>query len=261
MLKKPDVLLFDCGGVLVDVDRRKSLRQVSWLSLLPQLLINRFSSTRLLKQCLNELHRIKPLQPEFIGITDEYNNQLPTVVCEWLLGTVSNTVLLKQIKDFIASDKQLNTQPTKRDFLLFIVENTLNSQRFVQTLYLKEKMIAFMQRLRQDSNRPQIYLFSNYNDEAFELLLQRFDSLRLDIDGYFVSGKEHCAKPHDAFYDRFMDRFSINPQDQTCLLIDDQLGNRITGTRKGFISIHPDSLFQEGERFHLSLPNNQILTW
>lgn len=262
-ITKAEVIIFDCGGVLTNVSKSKSLGFLGLGNLLPQLFSSNFSIKKLREEFMEELHRLQPIHKKnHIGITDEHGNQLPALLCEWMLGEKSNKELSKEITHLIAHDSTLQKNKTKRRAVLALASNMLNEKQFVETLYLEETVIQFLEACAQMKNengekRHRIYILSNYNRESFELLLERFPRIKNNIDGYFVSGIDGHAKPHGKCYDAFFEKFNINPTVETCYFIDDQEENRITGSKKGLICVHPDAIERKGNEFYIWVPESK----
>lgn len=254
-----EVIIFDCGGVLTNVSKRKSLGFLGLGNLLPRLFANNFSTMKMRVELMNELERLMPLEQQHIGIFDEFGNQLPGILCQWMLGEKTNKELLHMIECFVSTDEQLQSCPSKKKALLALTRNMLNEHIFVETLYLEEKVIQFLEacaRMKQNNTkRHKIYILSNYNKEAFELLLERFPRIKNNIDGYFVSGIEGKAKPHENCFDAFFAKFNINPSSEVCYFIDDQPENRIVGSKKGLICVHPHAIERKGDDFYLWVPH------
>lgn len=70
-----------------------------------------------------------------------------------------------------------------------------------------------------------LYGLSNWSAETFPLI--RRDSRHYPVfdwlDGYVISGQEHCKKPDEKIYRILLDRFSLKPDE--CLFIDDNPQN------------------------------------
>jgi 2-haloacid dehalogenase len=90
---------------------------------------------------------------------------------------------------------------------------------------------------RQIKQRPEIktYALTNWSAETFPFALDRFDFLHW-FDGRLVSGEEKTRKPFPDFYQKLIDKFSINPSQ--ALFIDDNLRNVKAAEEHGMISIH-----------------------
>ncbi len=70
-----------------------------------------------------------------------------------------------------------------------------------------------------------LFGLSNWSAETFPLIVQdtkHYPVFRL-LDGYVLSGEEHCIKPDERIYRILLDRFALKPEE--CLFIDDNPKN------------------------------------
>ena len=90
---------------------------------------------------------------------------------------------------------------------------------------------------RSLKQKPDIktYALTNWSAETFPIALQRFDFLHW-FDGILVSGEEKTRKPFPDFYQKLIDKFSINPKQ--AVFIDDNLRNVKGAEDLGIKGIH-----------------------
>ncbi|HEU4574835.1 MAG TPA: HAD family phosphatase [Chitinophagaceae bacterium] len=79
------------------------------------------------------------------------------------------------------------------------------------------------------------YALTNWSAETFPIALERFDFLHW-FDGRVVSGEEKTRKPFPEFYQRLLDRYSINPA--AAVFIDDNLRNVKAAEMLGITGVH-----------------------
>ena len=79
------------------------------------------------------------------------------------------------------------------------------------------------------------YALTNWSAETFHIALERFEFLHW-FDGRLVSGEERTRKPFPEFYQRLVDKFSIDPL--RSLFIDDNLRNVKGAEALGIKGIH-----------------------
>ncbi len=84
-------------------------------------------------------------------------------------------------------------------------------------------MEAIVRNLKERGYR--LYGLSNWSAETFPLIIQ--DTERYPVfgflDGYVLSGEEHCIKPDEKIYRILLDRFALKPDES--LFIDDNPKN------------------------------------
>ena len=74
----------------------------------------------------------------------------------------------------------------------------------------------------KELNRYKFYALTNWSAETFPFALQKFEFFKW-FDGIVVSGHEKTRKPFPEFYQRLLDRYSVNPSET--FFIDDSLRN------------------------------------
>lgn len=87
----------------------------------------------------------------------------------------------------------------------------------------------------KESGRYKIYALTNWQASLFEIALVRYNFLHW-FDGRVVSGEEKTRKPYPVFYQRLLDRYSVNPSE--AIFIDDNLRNVKGGEAVGIKGIH-----------------------
>jgi 2-haloacid dehalogenase len=80
-----------------------------------------------------------------------------------------------------------------------------------------------------------LYALTNWSAETFPVALELYEFLHW-FDGRLVSGEEKIRKPHNAIYQRLIDRFGIEPT--RAIYVDDNLRNVIPARELGFHGIH-----------------------
>jgi 2-haloacid dehalogenase len=96
------------------------------------------------------------------------------------------------------------------------------------------------------------YALTNWSAETFPIALERYDFLHW-FDGRLVSGEERTRKPFPEFYQKLIDKFSIDPT--KALFIDDNLRNIKGAEVLGIKGIH----FHDPEQLKNELVNLGLL--
>jgi 2-haloacid dehalogenase len=112
------------------------------------------------------------------------------------------------------------------------------------------EMIELFRQLKE-SGKYKIYALTNWQTGLFDIALVRYNFLHW-FDGRVVSGEEKIRKPFPEFYQRLLDRYSVNPTE--ALFIDDNLRNIKAAEAMGINSIHfhnPMQLMEEIGRYDL----------
>ncbi len=119
---------------------------------------------------------------------------------------------------------------------------------------LKSPIYETVEIFRQlkERDKYKIYALTNWQANLFDIALVRYNFLHW-FDGRVVSGEEKTRKPFVEFYQRLLDRYSIDPAD--ALFIDDNLRNIRAAEDMGIESIH----FQSPEQLNSQLQQLGVL--
>ncbi len=104
----------------------------------------------------------------------------------------------------------------------------------------------------KESNKYKIYALTNWPTVLFDIALVRYNFLHW-FDGRVVSGEEKTRKPFPEFYQRLLDRYSVNPSE--AVFIDDSLRNIKAAEGMGIKSIH----FQNPNQLNTELKEIGVL--
>jgi 2-haloacid dehalogenase len=94
--------------------------------------------------------------------------------------------------------------------------------------------VAIFKELKE-TGRYKIYALTNWQASLFEIALVRYNFLHW-FDGRVVSGEEKTRKPFAEFYQRLLNRYTVNPAE--AVFIDDNLRNIKGAEALGIKSIH-----------------------
>jgi 2-haloacid dehalogenase len=86
-----------------------------------------------------------------------------------------------------------------------------------------------------DSGNYKHYALTNWQADLFNIALVRYNFLHW-FDGRVVSGVEKVRKPFPEFYQRLLDRYSVDPAN--AVFIDDNLRNVKAAEAMGITSLH-----------------------
>lgn len=250
---QPTVFVFDCGGVLVHTSKKEAFKLLGYETVLPRLIANGLSSTRLRAEYLEALHALKPSVERPFPITDELGHVLPEIMHDWMLGNRTCAELIDEVNNLANMSAQLQECPSLHRMLIATCANTLDPQKFIQTQQIDPIMIKLMETLHQQLNRDKsrthrVFILSNYNDEAFKLLLEKYPELAEHSDGICLSADKDikCAKPEPRIYAEFMKKYNIDPSKEEVIFIDDQEPNRLAARVHGWICLHPNAIRHRG---------------
>lgn len=87
----------------------------------------------------------------------------------------------------------------------------------------------------KESGKHKLYALTNWQANLFDIALVRYNFLHW-FDGRVVSGEEKTRKPFPEFYQRLLNRYTVDPSE--ALFIDDNLRNVKAAEELGIKSIH-----------------------
>ena len=97
-----------------------------------------------------------------------------------------------------------------------------------------QETLDLFKELKQNQSLK-FYALTNWSAETFPIALKRFEFLEW-FDGILVSGEEKTRKPFPGFYQKLLDKYSIDSF--KAIFIDDNLRNVKAGESLGIKGIH-----------------------
>jgi 2-haloacid dehalogenase len=110
-----------------------------------------------------------------------------------------------------------------------------------------DETVEILKELKQNPSLK-IYALTNWSAETFPIALERYDFLHW-FDGRLVSGEEKTRKPFPEFYQKLIDKFSIDPS--KTIFIDDSLRNIKAAEAMGIKGIHFKNPLQLREELNI----------
>ena len=97
-----------------------------------------------------------------------------------------------------------------------------------------QETVDLFKELKQNQSLK-FYALTNWSAETFPIAIERFEFLEW-FDGILVSGEEKTRKPFPGFYQKLLDKYSIDSF--KAIFIDDNLRNVKAGENLGIKGIH-----------------------
>ena len=97
-----------------------------------------------------------------------------------------------------------------------------------------QETVDLFKELKQNQSLK-FYALTNWSAETFPIALKQFEFLEW-FDGILVSGEEKTRKPFPGFYQKLLDKYSIDSF--KAIFIDDNLRNVKAGENLGIKGIH-----------------------
>jgi|GEM_PF-667378 len=242
--------IFDFGGVLIDTNKRVSLRHLGMRNIATYSIrhrINPFNLDYHIKKALfatlnaiAQEHSLDTVHGSYHPAYDEVGAQLPLLMCSWLQGTISCTkirLLIKTIKNHPEWFKCSAEQQIIENILLMI----FTPQHFVNSRKISSAGITFIKKCKREGHK--VYGLSNWDPESFELLKKKYPNLFDLFDGIVISGQVNANKPHSTIYQALLERYQLDPEQ--CWFIDDQKENVVAAQRLGINAVIHTSCFRQ----------------
>jgi len=211
-------IIFDLGGVLLNIDSFALYRQMGFFKLLLYLITTGKNPRALLMSILNDIDL--PDLPDR-GISDECGKPMPKGMIHWFCGTSS----CQQIKDSVL--RLLDSNPTycnsffSKQLVWSMVRILFDSQKFSDCVKLNEDAISFVHECMKNKNR--LYILSNWDSESFSLIKNKYEDFFNLFDGIIISGDFKNAKPDPAIFYYLLKKYDLDIFDT--IFVDDQCEN------------------------------------
>ena len=240
-ITEPAHICIDLGGVLLTTNKQKAASYVGMGTGM------RYYMSRSKRMAPDEFffHTLEQMKP-YTGPGPRacYGTvPLPQISCDWLKGTRPNKELLQEILTGIKERPELFANKAERNMVEHLARFMLDPVKFASTVKiipdgLRMLKACYKEKDARGERKHKIYIVSNWDAESFALLRARPDLQQIwnMCDGIFVSGELHCLKPEDAFYKEL--KKSMRPEEEPCILVDDQPENIDAGKKFGFYGIY-----------------------
>ncbi|HXW86400.1 MAG TPA: HAD-IA family hydrolase, partial [Candidatus Bathyarchaeia archaeon] len=217
-----DAVVFDLGGVLVETRimysvKKLGIHRIIWYMISTRKGIGGLRETlyRLMDSAVKKEYR------QHVLYKDEYGNELPLLMCNWLQGTMSARDIRAMLNKAVVENDTLFANATEKKLIQRMIRMIFTPHIFAKTREINDQMLSFVKECKKAGHK--VFVLSNWDEESFnELKLRNTDLFDL-FDGIMISGSESLAKPDQEFFQRFLERYELEPTQ--CWFIDDQYDN------------------------------------
>lgn len=231
-------LIFDMGDVIVKESRWSSVYNIGISNLIG--LYNPWSLKKNVFDFLDLLVPLEPGSPEIVhnGVV------LPQIMVDWICGHKTTEEIRSVIELGLEKHDGYFSTKSQKIAIAAICEYMFTPEKFFRAFYPVKDTLKLIKKcsIKEDKNghKNRIFILTNWDAESFPLLY-RTKSLRhlfRRADGIVVSGSVHMAKPDPKIFEYLLETFSINPQEELTVFVDDTLANLKTAKTFGIHPVH-----------------------
>jgi len=229
---KAENILFDLGGVLLEVNKNDVLKKMGFCNICLFILINRKFPNKLF--FYKTLREIEP----FSNTTakDPDGDILPYSICSWLKSLSSNKELIEQLSNSVEefNKKGYFKNNLEKNIFLKFIDTTFNPKTLAAVSHPIKEGIALLKDCHKQQ-RHKLYIISNWDKESFEIIFKKYPEIFDLFDGIVISGIAQEIKPNKGIYEYLLNTYNLQPKE--CIFIDDQEENIFTAETLGIKGI------------------------
>ena len=214
------IVIFDLHGVLV----KRSTLSLVWNAGIFNF-FGLYNPIRIEAKLFTFLRSIESLQKETPRAFYKHKFEMPQIMCDWLMGLKTS----QEIKAIV--EQQFKDYPNWCDNQQYIkIAQGITNVMFTPELHARiffpiKNGIKLLKKVRKKVDK--IILLSNWDAESFGYLLDRKDMKEIfnNCNGWIISGIAHYMKPDPQIFECLFQQFSIDPDTDLIVYIDDQKEN------------------------------------
>jgi HAD superfamily hydrolase (TIGR01509 family) len=223
-------IIFDLGDVLFSTDRTAKHKLIATTLLKNPSLLYHLMTFDTKNEYFKFLHSVPAIGKNTIFYHAE---AMPGIMADWQTGLNSGSEISAKITAHLESTQ--HPAAIKNLFaaittFMFTPASLAASQQPIPS------MIRMVQAFKTAGYK--LYVLSNWDEHSFEIVRTNNPEIFDLFDGILISGQEKMAKPNPEFFQKLLQKYTINPA--TTIFIDDEPNNIATARALGITSIHCD---------------------
>lgn len=207
-------IIFDLGGVLVNLSSFAMAKQVGLLKMLYCTLAMRYNPRDLFFKALDE---VDLPDVENNNVRDETGRLLPKAMLHWFRGTASSVEIQHSVDRLIENNLKAYNSAEKR-FITSVTRSVFDPKTLACTVSFDKEGLAFVLDCIKQGHK--VYVLSNWDAESFDYVRSKYADIFELFDGAVVSGHAGVAKPDPAIFYHLLDSYQLDPNNT--VFIDDQ---------------------------------------
>lgn len=230
-------VVFDLGGVLLDIDIKKALDEMGISNILRYVAKHNINPAKVKQELLKKVYEVLSLiQPDGnnVGAQDPYGNRIPGIMYDWQTGQRGNAEIREIVSEAIARHPEWFASSIEKKMVNQVMDKMFVPTLLVSTIVLAREGLECVKKCKSQGHT--VCVLSNWDSESFELLVKKFPELFVLFDGIVISGNLGYMKPEPAAYDLLVER--TLKFGETVIFIDDQKANSDAATACGLMGIH-----------------------
>jgi FMN phosphatase YigB (HAD superfamily) len=189
---------------------------------------------------LNLLIPRNPESPEVIN----NGKVLPQIMCDWLTGDKTTEEIRAIVELGLEKHDSFFTTNSQKGLIAAMAEFMFTPERLIKAIYPVKDAVKLVKKCHgktdKNGHKNRIFILTNWDAESFPLLY-RTKALRhlfQRADGIVVSGSVHLLKPDPTIFAYLCDTFTIDPEKELTVFVDDTLANLQPAKEFGIHTIH-----------------------
>jgi len=156
--------------------------------------------------------------------------QIPLLLADWQSGLQTP----QEIKNLANKAIKTSTFSIAEKNLFYAISDLMfNAEKLAASQTLALPMANMLKKLKEAGYR--VYILSNWDEDSFQSVYNKYPKLFNLCDEIFISGKEKLSKPNPKFYKKLLDKHNLNPEE--CIFIDDEPYNIASALKLGLKGI------------------------
>jgi HAD superfamily hydrolase (TIGR01509 family) len=227
-------IIFDLVGVLFSISKSRVLRRLGSKDLILYYL-------RKGKNPIDEgimlLDRMRKEVPgQFQEVVAYKGVYLPNCILQWNQGVLTRNEAFGQIQQYftILDQQHYFTNKNHQRVILDLLSKLFSSQLGIEVYRPVRSTVNLIKELKK-SNKYQIYLLSNIDQETFEGIKELYPEIFDLFDGLVTSWHSKLLKPDVAIFEYLLNTYNLSASE--CCFVDDQIENLNTAQKLGMQTI------------------------
>lgn len=148
--------------------------------------------------------------------TYNQNEPMPQLITDWMIIPNSAEKIQTKALEHLEKSKHPNKKIVKK-----IISHMFNPTEFIKSQELIPATEILAKALKK--NKYRLYILSNFANDAFKALKNKFNKFFSLFNGIMISADEKMVKPETKFFKHLLNTYNL--QAQQCAFIDDEPHN------------------------------------